>query len=630
MSHKLNRPPEKFGTLLGYAPGRVPIYSSHYPSVDSSEYPDRRSYQHVLDGVYMGYKWQCVEFARRWLYCNYGYVFDDVAMAYDIFELRQVLRLRDQAVLPLRAFRNGSQRPPEAGCMLIWQEGGEFDVTGHVAIVTEVLAGSLRFAEQNVEHARLPEGQSWSRELPLSRTAEQGFFIDAAYPDTAVLGWVIQTADAAYAEPQTPRDPTLLRIDSRMATIAQQHAAPWLNVDDAAERAYVTASNGHRLNTGPDRQEDYRYFRISGTAQTLLARATDELHLMFLHATQAVLQDDALLARFNIPAALWPRLRTSWQNRRSHTITGRFDFALSEAGLKVYEYNADSASCHMETGRVQGKWAKQFDVDEGEDAGHELSAALISAWQLSDAGELMHIMQDQDAEETYHALYVQSAAEAAGIRCKLLKGLAGVRWNAEGHIVDADGERVRAVWKTWAWETALDQIRAECEDDDAVAHLEQAPARLAKPRLVDVLLSPQILVFEPLWTLIPSNKAILPILWQIFPNHPFLLETQFALTDRLKEKGYVSKPIAGRCGLNIALIDKHENVLNETAGRFGEQDSVFQALWRLPEVARYRVQICTFTARGKYAGSCARVDKSLIITTGSDLMPLRVVDDETL
>ena len=33
----------------------------------------------------MGYKWQCVEFVRRYLYLNHGMVFTDVGMAYEIF-----------------------------------------------------------------------------------------------------------------------------------------------------------------------------------------------------------------------------------------------------------------------------------------------------------------------------------------------------------------------------------------------------------------------------------------------------------------------------------------------------------------------------------------------------------------
>jgi len=289
VAHMLKYPPEKFGTLLGQASGGVAIYSSHYASVDQQEYPDRESYRSFLDGVYMGYKWQCVEFARRWLYLNHGYVFDDVAMAHDIFRLHHVTRLADNQLLPLHAFLNGARRPPEPGCMLIWQDVGEFEVTGHVAIVTEVMADRIRFAEQNVEHSKLPAGQNWSRELALSRAADGGYLIDAAHVDSNILGWVIQTADATHAEIPPARQPVLYNINTRLASEQGQHERAWLDTTDNAEAAYVHAMRGHRLSESDALIDHYRYFRLSETAQQELKRATNELHLMFLHATQAVL-----------------------------------------------------------------------------------------------------------------------------------------------------------------------------------------------------------------------------------------------------------------------------------------------------------------------------------------------------
>ena len=57
----------KFGTVLGLAPGDVPVYSSDYATADSNEFPNRKAYRSFVDGIFMGYKWQCVEFVRRWL-----------------------------------------------------------------------------------------------------------------------------------------------------------------------------------------------------------------------------------------------------------------------------------------------------------------------------------------------------------------------------------------------------------------------------------------------------------------------------------------------------------------------------------------------------------------------------------
>ena len=156
---------EPFGTLLGYAPGGVAIYSSDYNSLSEHEKEDEISFRSYIGNEYMGYKWQCVEFARRFLYLNYGVVFTDVGMAYEIFSLRYLRHVIDDNILPLQAFRNGlSPVKPAAGSLLIWAEEGEFNETGHVAIVTQVFADKVRVVEQNVIHHKLPLGQQWTRE----------------------------------------------------------------------------------------------------------------------------------------------------------------------------------------------------------------------------------------------------------------------------------------------------------------------------------------------------------------------------------------------------------------------------------------------------------------------------------
>ena len=137
---------DPFGSLLGYAPGGIAIYSSDYHTADEKKYPDDAAFRSYLGREYMGYKWQCVEFARRYLYLNHGMVFTDVGMAYEIFSLRFLRQVVNDALLPLQAFANGCKRKPEAGALLIWQEGGEFKHTGHVAIITEVLEDKIRIA----------------------------------------------------------------------------------------------------------------------------------------------------------------------------------------------------------------------------------------------------------------------------------------------------------------------------------------------------------------------------------------------------------------------------------------------------------------------------------------------------
>ena len=495
-----------------------------------------------------------------------------------------------------------------------------FKVTGHVAVVTEVLEDKIRIAEQNVIHTRLPAGQQWTRELPLKVT-DNGYFIQDTFDNTTLLGWMIQTGPNAYSLPQPKIAPELLNIHAEQLDNKGQLDGKWLDESSPLEKAYVLAQHGHIIN-----QDSYEYFSISESAEQELIRASNEMHLMYLHATEKVLKDDKLLRLFDIPEVLWPRIRLSWQNRRHQMITGRLDFCMHERGVKVYEYNADSASCHTEAGLIIEKWAQKGGIKDGFNPGERLLDALADAWKHSDAKPFVHILQDDDSEEDYHALFMQQSLTQAGYNSKILRGLDELHWNSRGQLIDADKRVVECVWKTWAWETALDQLREESEQQALI------PIRTGHPedevRLVDVLLRPEITVFEPLWTLIPSNKAILPVLWQLFPDNPYLLDTDFTVTPRLAQSGYAIKPIAGRCGSNIGLVDHKENVLDETNGQFDHQENIYQELWCLPKVANRYIQVCTFTVGGHYGGCCLRSDPTLVIKKESDIEPLIVIEDK--
>ena len=609
-----------FGTLLGYAPGGVAIYSSNYGSLDPRRYPEDADFRSYIGNEYMGHKWQCVEFARRFLFLNYGCVFTDVGMAWEIFSLRFLRQVVNDNILPLQAFANGSKRAPQAGALLIWQKGGEFHETGHVAVIAQLLDDKVRIAEQNVIHSPLPLGQQWTRELRM--TVENGTYtLHDTFNDTEILGWMIQTDDTEHSIPQPELDGELLKISGARLKNKRQFDGKWLNENDALQQAYVRA-NGHFINKDP-----CQYFTITESAEQELIKATNELHLMYLHATDKVLKDDNLLALFDIPKILWPRLRLSWQWRRHHMITGRMDFCMDERGIKVYEYNADSASCHTEGGLILEEWVKNGYRGNGHNPAEGLLEELTGAWKHSHARPFVHIMQDNDVEEDYHALFIQRSLLQAGFETKILHGLNALSWDAAGQLIDDEGRHVNCVWKTWAWETAIEQIREVSETEYAAV-----PIRTGHPggdvRLIDVLLRPEVLVFEPLWTVITGNKAILPVLWQLFPNHRYLLDTDFEVNDLLKQTGYAVKPIAGRCGSNIDLISAGDEVLDKSSGKFVDRKNIYQQLWCLPKVDGKHIQVCTFTVGGNYGGTCLRGDDSLVVKKESDIEPLIVVKDK--
>ncbi|UMX62835.1 glutathionylspermidine synthase family protein [Klebsiella pneumoniae] len=99
------------------------------------------------------------------------------------------------------------------------------------------------------------------------------------------------------------------------------------------------------------------------------------------------------------------------------------------------------------------------------------------------------------------------------------------------------------------------------------------------------------------------------MLWSLFPHHRYLLDTDFEVNDELAKTGYAVKPISGRCGNNIDLIDPQDELLDKTSGRFVDRKNIYQQLKCLPKVDVVSTFRCArFTVGGNYGGTCLRGD----------------------
>jgi hypothetical protein len=100
------------------------------------------------DGYYIGHKYQCVEFVKRFYWERYRFRMPDpYGDAKDFFKPG----LRDGAMNTrrgLRQYANGSPRKPRAGDILVLGPYF-FNKYGHVAIISKVGESSIEVVQQN-------------------------------------------------------------------------------------------------------------------------------------------------------------------------------------------------------------------------------------------------------------------------------------------------------------------------------------------------------------------------------------------------------------------------------------------------------------------------------------------------
>lgn len=168
-----------YGEVLGVGPGDVPAYSncnSGCVVFSPNFFPDKQS------GNYTGIKWQCVEYARRWLLVNKGVVYGDVDIAADIWGLDFVTRVKDKQKFKLVSFTNGDKNQPQVGDLLIYAKA--FLKTGHVAVISKIDTQSqnIEVAEQNYNNTKWPG--DFARNIPYIERDGQYWILDPY-----LIGW---------------------------------------------------------------------------------------------------------------------------------------------------------------------------------------------------------------------------------------------------------------------------------------------------------------------------------------------------------------------------------------------------------------------------------------------------------
>ena len=607
-----------FNQIQGTASTNVHAYSNGDGDFFSVE-------RHYLHGIFMGFKWQCVEFARRWLLMRKSCIFLPVPCAADMWtELKYVERITDEKQFSLKFHPNGSPNKPKHDALLIYPRNEELPF-GHVAIICDVVDGFIRVADQNYIYYNWPD--NYAREVPLIVKDNCYFIEDEDY----ICGWI----EIIDNDELKPLDETQLHLILKQyqetkpigtlqrcsITDKSFHSVKnWLNEDDPAEKYFMELYGANLIRTDTDTLPYYKADQELGLS---IGSASNEIHRMFMDATNYVIENDDLLKKFCIPEIFWPKIRQSWLNEKDLTLSGRFDLAFDGQQIKVFEYNADSASALLEVAVIQEKWAQAVKLNRTFMSGFQLHRLLGKSWKqicLNLNIEHVHLLIDNDPDEILTSLYIQRVLKEANVESKLCVLRNDLHWK-DSKIIDKDGCEVQLVWKTWMWESAFtDYLQAE-QSENLNRRIDGEC-----PRLHEILFNDRIRVIEPLWKVIPSNKAILPVLWSMFPNHPYLLRSDWTLTNDLKRDGYVKKPIVGRCGHNITLYDADgDSILDETEGKFVDRNYIYQKLFSLPKYDGYYAIFGSWIIQGLFSGFGIREDKKLITNADSPVTACCIV-----
>jgi len=393
----------------------------------------------------------------------------------------------------------------------------------------------------------------------------------------------------------------------------------------------------HSAPTPEDQRGTYwdesAYWRLTADEVDLLEEATTQLHTMCMAATEQAIAR-RLLPHFGFNAATIALIEESWRRRDidQPSLYGRFDLAFGGTAVgdgqpKLLEYNADTPTGLYEASVVQWAWLEERFPDS--DQFNSIHDGLVGVWgkvrdALAGAGgepgaiHLACLMPHAEDEGTLH--YLLDTALEAGLAAKTIAA-ADIGWSAPadapqsmagGHFVDLEDTPITALFKIVPWDWLL---------SDAFG-----------AQLMQAVTDRRLTVIEPAWKMVPANKAILALLWEMYPDHPYLLPAFMERSAFAPGSTVVAKPLLGREGANISIAVLGEGgalagePLASMAGDYGEEGYVYQTLAPLASAAApdgqiHHAVIGSWVIDGVSRGIGIREDAGLITHNRSRFVP---------
>jgi glutathionylspermidine synthase len=341
------------------------------------------------------------------------------------------------------------------------------------------------------------------------------------------------------------------------------------------------------------------YYEFNRAQADRIEQSSNELYQLCLQAVDHVVRN-GLSDLFLIPDEFKNKIEASWKNREP-SVYGRFDLVWDgnqNTFPKMLEFNADTPTSLFEGAAVQWYWLKEF--NEPLDQFNSIHEKLIARWKELSATikdkTLYFSCLSQYPEDFVNVNYLRDCAAQAGIETKFISVHDIGR--TKDSFIDLDGKPIDWIFKLYPWEWMVNE------------------------EFSDVLLKSNTQWMEPIWKMILSNKAILPVLWGLFPGHPNLLESYF--DDPHNMKSYAQKPLLSREGANIILV-KDEEIISETEGEYGDEGFIYQRLHTLPELDGYRPVIGSWVIGEQSAGIGIRESNSLVTDNFSRFVPHVIV-----
>ncbi|MBI1332215.1 MAG: glutathionylspermidine synthase family protein [Armatimonadetes bacterium] len=301
------------------------------------------------------------------------------------------------------------------------------------------------------------------------------------------------------------------------------------------------------------------YYEFTAREIDELETATNKLHAMCLEAIDHVITEKRY-DLFGFSPKVIQAIEWSWE-AEPPTLYGRFDFVYDGFHPpKLLEYNADTPTALLEAAVIQWKWLQ--DLFPHRDQFNSIWEGLVEQWTWLKTnrkllGSQIHFGHGDLWEDELTVAVLRDTAQEAGLATVSLL-MENIGWDhARQWFADENNMKIWTIFKLYPWEW---MVKEQFGD-------------LALDNLKDTQW------IEPVWKMVLSNKALMALLYELFPSSPYLLPAY--LDGPRSMRRYVEKAILGREGANVTIYDGG-SVVESRGGDYAASGSLFQEYVEIP------------------------------------------------
>ncbi|MFF9147127.1 glutathionylspermidine synthase family protein [Streptomyces sp. NPDC055051] len=333
--------------------------------------------------------------------------------------------------------------------------------------------------------------------------------------------------------------------------------------------------------------DESAYYSFTLPEVEALEEVVEELHAMCLAAAAHIVERNRFADLGITDPKVAGRVAESWRRRAElPSLYARFDLVYDGTGpAKMLEYNADTPTSLVEAASPQWFWMEER--FPGADQWNSLHERLVDAWKrqapLLPPGPVhfAHSETDELGEDLMTVAYLRETAEQAGLATEALS-VERIGWDRlSRRFVDEKLRFIRSCFKLYPWEWLVTDRFGK----HVLSTLDNGGG------------SGTTCWIEPAWKMLLSNKALLAILWELYPGHPNLLPAYLDGPRELASTtGWAAKPLLGREGAGVTLHEPGSEVVVR------DEPCCYQGLAPLPDFDGNRTLLGAWVVGDEAAG----------------------------